>query len=195
MTRITKPVEERRQEIIDTARKLFTENGFDKTPAAEISKTMNVADGLIFHYFKSKTDILYAVIDEMAAEKTERVKKILEESSGSAFECLKLLFDSLSDDENYDKLISSLKSDPAIIEYCAKKMTSFALSLMIPLIERGNADGSWSCEYPKETTLFILQGVSGFIGFPDSLKVEESKIQAFTNIIFRILGVGSAHSA
>ncbi|MDR1540025.1 MAG: TetR/AcrR family transcriptional regulator [Clostridiales bacterium] len=190
MARITKPVEERRQEIINTARKLFTENGFDKTTAAEISKAMNVADGLIFHYFKSKTDILYAVIDELAAEQTEKVKRILDDYSGSAFEGLKLVFNSQKDYETHSKLIASLKSDQAIIEYCIKKMTSSAMPLLFSLIERGNADNSWNCKYPKETVAFILQGFSGLIEFHESSTDEEHKILAFTDILFRILGVG-----
>jgi len=190
MARITKPVEERRQEIIDTARKLFIENGFDKTQVADISNSMNSAQGLVYHYFKSKTDILYAVIDEMAAEQTEKMKQVLGDCDGSAFDDLGLLFNSQPDYESYDKLIPSLKSDQAIIEYCTKKMTVSAMPLLLTLIERGNADGSWNCEYPKETAIFILQGFSGLIGFPDFSKHEEFKILAVKNIIFRILGAG-----
>lgn len=188
MARITKPVEERRQEIIDTARKLFIENGFDKTQVADISNSMNVAQGLVYHYFKSKTDILYAVIDAMALEQTETMKQLLSKHNGSAFDGLRLLFNSQPDCESYDKLIPSLKSDQAIIEYCTKKMTVSAMPLLLSLIEQGNADGSWNCEYPKDTAIFILQGLSGLIEFSDSPKYEESKIQAFTNIMFRILG-------
>jgi AcrR family transcriptional regulator len=194
MTRITKPVEERRQEIIDTARKLFIENGFYETTVSTIARTMNVANGLIFHYFKSKTDILYAVIDELVAEKTENVKRALDKTNDSAFASLNLLFDGKPDYESYGKLIPSLKGDQAIIDYCTKKMTSFSLPLLLTLIERGNADGSWNCEYPKETAIFILQGFCGFVGLPDLEKDEESKIQMFNNIIFRILGVGSVGS-
>jgi AcrR family transcriptional regulator len=153
---------------------------------------MNVANGLIFHYFKSKTDILYAVIDELVAEKTEKMKRALGETDDSAFASLKVLFDGKPDFESYGKLIPSLKSDQAIIEYCTKKMTSFALSLLLSLIERGNADGSWNCVYPKETAIFILQGFSGLIGHSEAPSHEEPKIQAFTDIIFRVLGVGPA---
>ncbi|GHV16523.1 TetR family transcriptional regulator [Clostridia bacterium] len=187
MPRITKPVEERRQEIIDTALKLFKENGFDKTQVADISKSMNTAQGLVYHYFKSKTDILYAVIDALAAERCGAMTRALEAHSGSALEGLTLLFNSQPDYESYGKLIPSLKSDQAIIEYCTKKMTVSAMPLLVSMIERGNADGSWSCEYPKETAIFILQGFSGLLGLSDSPH-DEAKVRAFTNIIFRILG-------
>ncbi|MDR1565456.1 MAG: TetR/AcrR family transcriptional regulator [Oscillospiraceae bacterium] len=192
MSRVTKPVEERRQEIIDTAKKLFAENGFDKTQVADISANINVAQGLVYHYFKSKTDILYAVIDEIAAEQFARMAQKLEAHKGSALEGLTLLFQTRPDYDCNDKLIPSLKRDRALIDYCSKKMASSSFPLLLMLIEKGNADGSWSCEYPKETAIFILHGFSGLLGLSDAPIREEAKIQAFTNIIFRILGVESA---
>jgi AcrR family transcriptional regulator len=189
VSRITKPVEERRQEIIDTAQKSFKEKGFDKTQVADISNRMNAAQGLVYHYFKSKRDILYAVIDQIAAGQTERMKQKMETNSASALEGLTLLFNCRLDFEAHDKLIPSLKSDRAILEYCTQKMTASILPLLFSLIERGNADGSWNCEYPKETAVFILQGFSGLIGLPDSEAPDEAKTQAFANIIFRILDV------
>ena len=40
MTRITKPPEERRQEIIDTAMKVFYEKGYEKTSISDIAREM-----------------------------------------------------------------------------------------------------------------------------------------------------------
>jgi AcrR family transcriptional regulator len=186
--RITKPVEERRQEIIETAKKLFIENGFDKTQVADISRSMNAAQGLVYHYFKSKTDILYAVIDTLAAQHAEQMEQILNANVGNASEKLSLLFNNRPHADRYDKLIPSLMSDKAILEYCTNTMLTSAMSVLIPLIESGNADGSWHCKYPKETAVFIMHGFSGLLGFWETSKHEEPMIQAFTNIIFRILG-------
>ncbi|GHU71881.1 TetR family transcriptional regulator [Clostridia bacterium] len=192
MPRVTKPVEERRQEIIDTARKLFSENGFDKTQVADISAHINVAQGLVYHYFKSKTDILYAVIDEIAAERFTLIEQKLAAHQGSALDGLTLLLSSRPNYDCNDKLIPSLRSDAALIEYCSKKMSAASLSHLLALIERGNADGSWHCEYPKETAVFILQGFSGLMGLLETPEHEPPKVQAFTNIIFRILGTDPA---
>jgi AcrR family transcriptional regulator len=194
MARITKPVEERQEEIIDTAQKLFKENGFDKTQIADISSAMNVAQGLFYRYFKSKTEILYAVIDKITSEQSAKIKQKMESHEGSALEALTFLLSSRPDYDCYDKLFPSLKSDHAIMEYCSQRMSVSALPVLLSIIERGNADGSWSCEYPKETAIFILQGFSGMIGLSDSPKHEEPKIQAFTSIIFRILGANPVPS-
>lgn len=192
MARITKPVEERRQEIIDTAKELFFENGFDKTQVADISRKMNVAQGLIYHYFKSKTEILYAIIDALAEEKVRAMEKALSETKASTLDCLHIIFSSKPEKKNYEKMFGSISDDQNIIvEYCRKKMTVSLMPLLTQLIERGNLDGSWHCKYPGETAAFILQGVGGILGLSPSHQDEEQKKSAFSDIIFRVLGTHS----
>lgn len=191
MTRITKSVEERRQEIIDISKKLFSENGFGKTQVADISKEIGVAQGLVYHYFKSKMEILYAVIDEISGENEETTMQIISEYHGSAFDCLNMIFMKLMNKEKLDKygtLFSSLKEDQGVMEYVSKKMSMSTKPFLLSLIERGNTDGSWNCEYPKETAIFILQGLNGFIGlYPLSQDVHQKK-QILISIILRTLG-------
>ena len=52
--RITKEPEVRKQEILDTALKLFGENGYEKTSITDIAKAIGVAQGLCYRYFPSK---------------------------------------------------------------------------------------------------------------------------------------------
>jgi AcrR family transcriptional regulator len=188
MVRITKTVPERRQEIIDTARELFTENGFDKTQISDISKRMNVAQGLVYHYFKSKTEMLYAVIDEMAEEKQKAMETAINGTEGSAFQRLTTLLTVKLDSDDFGKLIPSIVGDAAIIEYCSAKITVSTMPILLSLIKQGNADGSWNCEYPEETALFILRGFSGFFSLAGASNDKPEKKQALTNIIVRVLG-------
>ena len=44
--RVTKEPELRKQEILDTALKLFGENGYEKTSITDIAKAIGVAQGL-----------------------------------------------------------------------------------------------------------------------------------------------------
>ena len=48
MSRITKEPEVRRQEILDTAMKLFYEKGYEKTSITDIAREMGVAPGLCY---------------------------------------------------------------------------------------------------------------------------------------------------
>ena len=52
--RISKEPEERKQEILETAMKLFAQNGFEKTSISDIAREIGVAQGLCYRYFPSK---------------------------------------------------------------------------------------------------------------------------------------------
>lgn len=188
MARITKTVPERRQEIVDTARALFTERGFDKTQISDIASRMNVAQGLVYHYFKSKTDVLYAVIDELAVERQQAMELALANPLTTASQRLATLLSIKLDSSDFGNLIPSIVGDAAMIEYCSNKITASAMPLLRELIEQGNSDGSWSCEYPDETARFILRGFSGFIELAGDSNIQSEKRQALTTIIARVLG-------
>ena len=55
--------EERTEQIIETAAKLFAEKGFDATSIDDIAEACGVAPGLIYHYFDSKSEILRALLE------------------------------------------------------------------------------------------------------------------------------------
>lgn len=44
----------RKEAILKAAAELFAARGFDATPTAEVAKAAGVAEGTIFHHFKTK---------------------------------------------------------------------------------------------------------------------------------------------
>ncbi len=53
----------RYQEILETAIRLFAKKGFDGTATKEIAKEAGISEGLIFHYFPTKADLLSAALE------------------------------------------------------------------------------------------------------------------------------------
>lgn len=53
----------RRTEILNAAMQLFDEQGYGNTSVSQIAAKANISKGLIYHYFKSKLEILKATID------------------------------------------------------------------------------------------------------------------------------------
>ena len=51
-----------RERILAAAERLFAERGFDRTSTARIAAAAGVPHGLIFYHFKTKMDLLLAVI-------------------------------------------------------------------------------------------------------------------------------------
>ncbi|MCX8128873.1 MAG: TetR/AcrR family transcriptional regulator [Clostridia bacterium] len=48
----------KKDQIYEAAIKLFNKNGFDKTPTSQIAKEAGVAIGTLFHYFKTKEELI-----------------------------------------------------------------------------------------------------------------------------------------
>lgn len=63
----SKPVD-RRQLIVDTARKMFATRPYDQVTTAQVAKDAGVAYGLIAHHFVNKRGLYLAVMNEIAAE-------------------------------------------------------------------------------------------------------------------------------
>lgn len=67
---------ETKRKILDTALKLFCENGFYKTTTNEIAKQSNVPIGSLYSYFKNKDMILFEILDDYAKIFINRVHKL-----------------------------------------------------------------------------------------------------------------------
>ena len=71
---------EKVDKIFEAALSLFTTKGFHGTPTSEIAKTAGVANGTLFHYFKTKEDLinnLYInVKNDMVEESVKGIEKI-----------------------------------------------------------------------------------------------------------------------
>jgi AcrR family transcriptional regulator len=51
----------KRDKILETAKRLFTKNGFEGTPTSLIAQEAGVATGTLFHHFKSKDTLIHAL--------------------------------------------------------------------------------------------------------------------------------------
>ena len=79
--RVVKEAEERRNEILDAADELFGEKGFDGTSTNDILSKVNIARGTLYYHFKSKEDIMNALIDRYNVRLLSRARKIADDKS------------------------------------------------------------------------------------------------------------------
>lgn len=54
----------RRAQIVGVARRLFAESGYRASTTRELARAAGVSDALMYRYFKSKDDVLRAVVDQ-----------------------------------------------------------------------------------------------------------------------------------
>jgi len=84
--------ENTRDKLIATSINIMSVKGFNNTGIAEILAQVNVPKGSFYHYFKSKDDLGFAIIDEYGQQLHQSFVKHLNEASGSALTRLKSFF-------------------------------------------------------------------------------------------------------
>lgn len=62
MTRRVQQAEERREQLIDTALRVFAEKGWNATSIPDLARAAGIAQGLMYHYFSNKEELLRAVV-------------------------------------------------------------------------------------------------------------------------------------
>ncbi len=83
MARIAQDPEVRRKEILDAAEALFEEKGFQKTTISDIARAMNVAQGMLYYYFKSKEELLGALVHRQVVVVMAETKQKPDFASGT----------------------------------------------------------------------------------------------------------------
>ena len=147
--------------ILDVSFRLFMEKGYEHTSIQDIIDHLGgLSKGAIYHHFKSKEDILIAVVDRMTAQSNEMLGTIRDRTDLNGREKLKTIFkESISrpvqndiftvapDFRNNPKLLFSLLHDT--IEEAAP-------NYVLPIIEQGISDGSIKTDYPQQLAELIL---------------------------------------
>jgi AcrR family transcriptional regulator len=64
LTERSEAVEDKRRQLLDAAVRVFARKGFHASRVGDIAEEAGVAHGLLYHYFKSKNDVLEAVFHE-----------------------------------------------------------------------------------------------------------------------------------
>ena len=73
-----------RQTIVDTALRLFRQDGYDRTTMRGIASGAGVSVGNAYYYFASKEHLVQAFYDGLQVEHAERSAGVLERESGFA---------------------------------------------------------------------------------------------------------------
>src|SRR5580658_6100047 len=82
----TKPPEERRDELMNAAQRLFLENGVGPTSIEQITDGARVGKGTFYLHFASKDDVLLALRDRFVGTLLEDLKKAISRCSKGDWE-------------------------------------------------------------------------------------------------------------
>jgi len=210
--RITKEFDERKQEIIEKSSILFNRKGYMKTSVADIVREVAVAKGTFYYYFKSKEDVLDAIIDQEINQICEMAiiiansdalnvhQKLLSIILGSDVSQAKV--EKADNDESMDvediRETLHLKDNEKFHLKSIKEINIKLAPILAQVVEQGNKEGVFNTPYPLETIEHLLVSSSflfdeGIFDWePEELKKKKT---AFVYLMEVSLGVqrGSLH--
>lgn len=161
MPRTVKTADERRMEIIKTAEKLFNEKGFIKTSVDSIIKTMGVAKGTFYYYFKSKEEVLKAIVELQLDQIVSMTQQLADDKTMSAMAKMELLLSgSQVGDDNHAEITDHMHlQENRELHEESNIQTVLRLSpIFARIIEQGNEEEVFHVEKPLETFQILLSG-------------------------------------
>ena len=168
MTR--KPTEIRKEEIKAAVLNIIRTEGIKSISTKNLAKHAGISEGAIFRHFKSKRDIIIAIIDDVAEDLIENLRKISLESSLPPERLFKFLCSTVSyltDNNGITILLFSEAShanDAEMMEklaYIFNSQRKLAGKIVLDGIAQGIWDESVSVE---DVTLF-------YMGIPITLNI------------------------
>jgi AcrR family transcriptional regulator len=193
MARTVKKPHERRADIEAAARRLFESRGYDDITMNDVVADLGVAKGTVYHYFRSKEELLEAVVTDIVGQATEQMRHVLHAVTGSPVERLVALMAAGSvADENAQILDHLHRGANAEMHV---RLLAVAIEQQAPLyaevLQEGTAEGVFQVDLPLETAEFLL-GAAQFLTdegiapwSPESLA---RRALALPTLIERLLG-------
>lgn len=157
--RIIKEYDERRNEILDTAERLFHTKGYDKCTVNDILKEIGIAKGTFYYYFKSKEEVMDAVVSRYTDIVVGRVEEIYKKDSISPEEKLMYAFMAMRMNSRIDsEILEELhKAENALLhQKTLNKIVTGLAPVLVKIIEEGIEKKVWSCRYPLQYMQIIL---------------------------------------
>lgn len=195
--RVVKGYDERRSEILTAATQLFQEKGFEKASVSDILKVVGIAKGTFYYYFKSKEEVLEAVVDEATAVLKSRVEAVIDKPNKDPKDKLVEAFQSMNITDIYGgQLLEDMhKPKNALLH---QKSLQAILHEVTPLftrvVEEGVQAGQFDCPYPKQLIQIVLVAAATLFDegiFQPDKQEEQQLFEAFHFFLFRQLGIAN----
>lgn len=179
MVRISKSAEERKNEIMDTAWRFFIEKGFENTAVSDIVKAVGVAQGTFYYYFKTKEDILNAILERMLENITLKLKEITSLEGLSSIEKLRIIIGSVASiDFGNEDLAKYIHEDKNIVMH-HKLEVKFAeqfVPIFVDIVREGIKEGVFNTPYPEEAVKILFAGLGAYLHYEIIVSKDKNKL-------------------
>ena len=191
--RTVKPAEERKSEILDVAEQLFATKGFDNTSTNDIINAIGIARGTLYHHFKSKEEILDAVINRITEALMRQAEAIAADKSVPLLERLTKTVMSLNVESQIGDEVKFQVHKPQnalLHQKMHQQLINGVVPIVAGLIKEGCREGIFNTSYPTEAVeMVMIYSNTAFDELAELSPEERAKrIQAFIYHTERIMG-------
>ncbi|MBW7454179.1 TetR/AcrR family transcriptional regulator [Paenibacillus sepulcri] len=153
--------EETINQILNVSLSLFMEKGYEQTSIQDIINGLGgLTKGAIYHHFKSKEDIMLAVIEQLYKGVDDNLIAIRDDKALNGLDKLRRIIRvSLNNPVQLEMMSTApnLLNNPRMLAAQMQSVIEDAVPIYIqPIIEQGIADGSIQTDYPKELSETIM---------------------------------------
>ncbi len=193
LTRRRKSPEVRRGELVAAAGRVFAEKGVANSAVGDIVKAAGVAQGTFYLYFKTKTDIINAVVEQTVEDFVGAIERSMTATDSGAVAKLLALRDAVlevaNDSTRWDLArIYHRPENRAVHDRMAERLAPRLAPLVEGAVRQGVAEGVFSVEDPRAAAWFVLGGLHMLeVGFGDLADLPAAVTSA-TNYALRALG-------
>lgn len=190
--RIVKDSAVRRNEILDVAEKLFSTKGYDATSTGDILQELGIARGTLYYHFKSKEEILDAMISRLNDKLVQKAAQIANDQTIPVLKRLTLMMQSLNVDNTLglEIMIQVHKPQNALMhQKLQESMLQGVVPLVSALIREGQEQGICQTPFPEEVAeMTLLYSTTAFDELSNlSSEQRQQKILAFVFNLERLL--------
>ncbi len=161
--------EDRFEDFICSAKKVFAEKGYDAATIRDIAKEAKCSDGLLFRYFKSKSDLLISVINNGRVNSQKDILDCLCESNkieDQIYLIMKIYIEKFKESEQLLRVILSRAiTDPEFDDFKIRFKNMDFLKPQIEFFKRRQLKGDISSTCDCEALVMMIYSLAFMIGF------------------------------
>lgn len=159
----TKPAEERRDDLMNAAQRMFIEHGVNQTTVDQITNAAEVAKGTFYIYFSSKEDIHAALASRFVEEYVRKVRAEINNESVDDFAGKLAAWVGAS--------VDGYLNDAPLVDMLFHKhpqipngnLTNIIVAPLEELLNSGQESGAWSIGSPHFVAVYLYSALHGVI--------------------------------
>ena len=193
----------RRQQIMVAAKRVFSENGFNKATMEDIAKEAELSPGTLYLYFKNKDELYASLTLRVLQYMNIRLNQIEGEDKQTTAERIQSLKKALMDVYEFDPLslinMFHLQSSETLNNLSSeliadiKDLSTKSIRAVASIFESGIKEGAFIDKHPVALADIFWSLFSGVILWEETKKVvyqQEGALEQMLNTAFKIFDRG-----